>query len=308
MKKYERRDFLKTSLLGGISFAALPGITAQKESLSFTIFLPAYDTESESCINNISRITSMHKKYNIPATFFVLADKLTTEGKKILVHELNDPLFEIASHSFNHQLIVESSHGRAADAKQVRKEIIDSKKAIEDAFGKPIHGFRPGVGFSTAFNKQQQILELVKEAGYTYTSSMLWGPQNSLPAEIIEPFNYSADGFTGIWEIPGHGWHENLLKNNNKTGPVKITLWPPQWPEVIPKQFIKTPEEEFAMNKLFIDKAAGDNKKHITFIWHPWSLVLFDKEMKMLDLTFSYINKLNLKTSSFHDFSAMLQL
>jgi peptidoglycan/xylan/chitin deacetylase (PgdA/CDA1 family) len=273
-----------------------------------TIYLPAYDTESESCINNISLITNVHKKYRMPATFFILADKLTTQGKKILTQELNDPLFEIASHSFNHQLIVDSSHGKAAAPEQVRKEIIDSKKTIEDAFGKQVHGFRPGVGFSNAFKDQKQVLDLVKEAGYTYTSSMLWGPQNSLPAEIIEPFTYAANGFSDIWEIPGHGWHENLLKNNNKTGPAKVTLWPPKWPEAIPKDFIKTPEEEFAVNRLFIDKAAGDNKRHITFIWHPWSLFLFDKEMKMLDLTFSYIKKLNLTTSRFKDFRNTLMV
>lgn len=306
MKQYERREFLKKSVMGGIGIAALSKFSLPGSTGSQTMFLPAYDTESESCINNIHLITAVHRKYNMPATFFILADKLTIEGKKILTQELNDPLFEIASHSFNHQLIVESSHGKAAVASQIRKEIVDSKKAIEDAFGKQVAGFRPGVGFSTAFKEQKQVLDLVREAGYKYTSSMLWGPQNSLPAEIVEPFTYAVDGYADIIEIPGHGWHENLLKNNNKTGPVKVTLWPPAWPEVIPDHFIKTPDEEFAMNRLFIDRAATENKKHSSFIWHPWSMVLFDKDMKMLDLTFSYLKKLNLRVSTFRQLANSL--
>jgi peptidoglycan/xylan/chitin deacetylase (PgdA/CDA1 family) len=306
MKKYERREFIKASLMGGIGIATLPGFVFEENFNPQTTYIAAYDTESESCINNISLITDVHRKHNMPATFFILADKLTEQAKKILTHELNDPLFEIASHSFNHKLIIDSSHGKAVAAEQVRKEIVDSKKAIEDVFGKQVHGFRPGVGFSTAFKKQQQVLALISEAGYTYTTSMLWGPQNSLPAEIIEPFNYSDDGFASIWEIPGHGWHENLLKNNNKTGAAKVTLWPPAWPEVIPKNFIKTPQEEFAIYKLFIDRAAADNKKHLTFIWHPWSMFLFDKEMKMPDLTFSYIKEMKLKTATFKNFHKTL--
>lgn len=48
-------------------------------------------------------------------------------------------------------------------------------------------------------------------------------------------------------------------------------------------------------------------KEHITFIWHPWSLGRFDKEMKMLDFTFSYIKKVGLKTSTVESFYKILK-
>ena len=47
------------------------------------------------------------------------------------------------------------------------------------------------------------MLGLVSEAGFRYTSSLLWGPDYSMPALITEPFTYSSDGYPGLWELPG---------------------------------------------------------------------------------------------------------
>ena len=104
-----------------------------------------------------------------------------------------------------------------------------------------------------------------------------------------------------MWELPGHGWHENLLKNNNKMGPRRLTLWPPAMPEAIPAGFLSRPEEEFAVNRIFIDKAVADKKPHVTLIWHPWSLHAFDPQMKMLEMTFQYVRDQQLSACCFRE-------
>ena len=49
------------------------------------------------------------------------------------------------------------------------------------------------------------------------------------------------------------------------------------------------------MNRVFLDKAVETNKSFVSLIWHPWSLAMLDPDMKMLDLTFTYVRGLGLK-------------
>ena len=46
-------------------------------------------------------------------------------------------------------------------------------------------------------------------------------------------------------------------------------------PEAIRLGPISTPEEEFAMNKLFIDRSIALGFPFVSLIWHPWSLYRF---------------------------------
>ena len=316
MERINRKIFIqKAAILGGMSLAAMSNLSFSnikgKERvseklihLSTPTYIAAYDTESPSCIENLEKIVNMHKRHKMPATFFIVANILNMNNKLMVKKLLDDPLFEIASHSFSHKVVLD--HPICGKAKDARKEIIDSKKMLEDIFGKEIIGFRTPCGYPEGLKGQNAMLELVNEAGYKYISTLLWGPGFSLPADIVEAFPYEKDGYKEIWEIPGHGWHENALKGHSKIG-LPLIVWPSKWPDVaIPKNYIKTPIEEFEVNKYFLDTAKKENKEHITFIWHPWSLGMFDKEMKMLDLTFSYIKKQEFSTSTFRDFHKTL--
>ncbi len=135
---------------------------------------------------------------------------------------------------------------------------------------------------------------------------MLWGTDCTMPAPLAQPFRYSADGFPNLWELPGHGWQENLLKDNNRLGPRRLSLWPPDMPEAIPPAFLQTPDEEFAVNRVFLDRAAEDSLTFVSLIWHPWSLAQFDPDMRMLELTFSHVRTLDLQTSTYANLLAKL--
>ena len=130
---------------------------------------------------------------------------------------------------------------------------------------------------------------------------IFWQPDFTLSALLNQPFTYEQDGYADLWELPGHGWYEDELKSNNNTGPKRMLLWPPAIPEAISEQIISTPQEEFGINKVFLDKAVTDKKTFISLIWHPWSLHAFDPEMKMLELTFDYVRKLALKSCTYSD-------
>ena len=294
MKPLSRRDFVVVAAsAAGISSLALNTDAADGNGKR-TRYIAAYDTESAACLEACRRIVRVHQRMEMPATFFIVARTLLANAKEYR-ELLDDPLFEIASHSYDHQMLRDNAFcGAVAPPEQIRKEIVDSKKAIEDVFEKPCTGLRPGCGFDNALQGASHVLALVKEAGYRYVSSLLWGPDYSMPAILREPFNYSSDGYPEIWELPGHGWHENLLKNHNGWGPRRLAVWPSPFPEGVPASFVKTPEDEFGVNRVFLDKARDNNNTFVSLVWHPWSLHRFDPEMRMLELTFTHVKKLNL--------------
>jgi len=266
-----------------------------------TRYVAAYDTESPNCLAAVRKIVEVHKKFAMPATFFITGKTLEANAEEYR-GLLDDPLFEVASHTYSHRMLKDNPIcGPAISLPEKRVEIFKSKEIIENIFEKPCLGLRPACGFEDGFRNAPEVLGLIEEAGYTYTSSWLWGPDFSLPALLIEPFRYEREGFPDLWELPGHGWHENLLKNNNKMGPRRLTLWPPAMPEAIPAGFLSRPEEEFAVNRIFIDKAVADKKPHVTLIWHPWSLHAFDPQMKMLEMTFQYVRDQQLSACCFRE-------
>jgi hypothetical protein len=72
-------------------------------------------------------------------------------------------------------------------------------------------------------------------------------------------------------------------------------------PEAIPPGFLESPEDEFAVNRVFLEKALAEGLTFVSLIWHPWSLHAFDPEMKMLDLTFSHVRRLGLDPVTYAD-------
>jgi peptidoglycan/xylan/chitin deacetylase (PgdA/CDA1 family) len=264
-----------------------------------TLYIAAYDTESPACLAACERIVRVHREYQMPATFFITGRLLEEQGPQYGAL-LDDPLFEIASHTYSHKSLRDHPFcGPAVPLAEVEEELTKGKRLVEEVFGRPCVGVRPGCSFEHGLRGAPELLHLVTAAGYRYVSSLAWGRDYSLPAPLSQPFAYAQDGFPNLWELPCHGWHENLLKDHNRWGPRRLTLWPPEWPQAIPAGFLKTPEEEFALNRVFLDRAVQDSLTFTSLIWHPWSLRRFDPQMRMLELTFEYVRGLGLETGTY---------
>ena len=82
-------------------------------------------------------------------------------------------------------------------------------------------------------------------------------------------------------------------------GPVRLTLWPASMPEAIPAGFVKTPQEEFDVHRVFLERAARENLTFVSLIWHPWSLDKFDPETEMLELVFTRVRELGLEATTY---------
>ena len=137
------------------------------------------------------------------------------------VEILDHPIFDIASHSYNHPDIKSYLH----DDHRLRHEIVDSKHAIEDAFGRAVIGFTTPGGYEDGYIGEPGVLEILQEAGYRYLRSVGCGPHYSMPAPLHQPFWYDEEGCADLLEIPTHAWHDNVL-----TGQHGLVSWPPTLP------------------------------------------------------------------------------
>ena len=271
-----------------------------------TAYIAAYDVESPQCLAACRTIVDVHRRRGMPATFFITGVTLEADPDEYR-RLLGDPLFEVASHTYSHRLLQDHPLcGEAPSAEEVAEQIVRGKAVVEDVFERPCTGLRPAVGFVDGLTGAADVLARVAEAGFRYVSSKAWGPDYSLPALLAEPFAYKADGFADLWEIPCHGWHENLLKDHNRWGPRRLTLWPAPMPEAIPADFVKTPEEESAVHRVFLDEAARRDMTHVSLIWHPWSLAKFDPPMRMLERVFDHVRQSPLQPTTFTELRGRL--
>lgn len=271
-----------------------------------TTYIAAYDTENPKCHAALPRIVEMHEKHAMPATFFIVSG-IVPGHEAELKALLDNSLFEIASHTHSHELL--ATHSRSVDPPvpehTLPDEILGSKRRLEDLFGRTVAGFRPPWGYGDGLTRAPRLLELLHEGGYRYVSSVLWGPNDTMPALIQAPYAYAAHGYPGLWEIPSSGWHENILKRAVVLFEDVMAPAAP-FPGAIPAGLFRSPEDEFALNRVFIDRAVQVGNPHVTLVWHPWSLGGFDPEMTMLDLTFSYVRELGLKCSTFGEYAKTL--
>jgi peptidoglycan/xylan/chitin deacetylase (PgdA/CDA1 family) len=93
-----------------------------------TTYIAAYDTESQDCLPAVRQIVEIHRKYQMPATFFIVARLLEHQGQEYRKLIGDGPLFEIASHSYTHMLLHDHRVcGKAGPRDQYEHEIVESK-------------------------------------------------------------------------------------------------------------------------------------------------------------------------------------
>jgi len=76
MKDLTRRQFVKTTA-AALAASTMPLNTARaQQEDKVTRYIAAYDTESPACLNACGRIVEVHKRMEMPATFFIVGRTL----------------------------------------------------------------------------------------------------------------------------------------------------------------------------------------------------------------------------------------
>ena len=272
-----------------------------------SVLLLAYDTESDACLESVKKIVKVHEKHEYPATFFIVSRLLDEQGDEYKAILKDHPLFEIASHTMTHMLLRHNRWGGGPGPEEkFHDEIVGSKGQLENHFKCSVKGFRSPYGWPEGLSGADNLLPLIREAGYEYTSTVSWGKDTTLPAPLNDVFTYKEDGYPEIIEFPLHGWHDNVAKGIAKISFEDLRPDPHPIPELKLTKPLETPEEEIALNRVLMKAGLNIKAPYVTPIWHPWSLNRFDPEMKMVDGVISTANELGFSTSTFAEYAEKL--
>lgn len=121
-----------------------------------------WDTLESRVARNTERVLEVFDRANVRATFFVLgwvADRFPA-----LVRRVVEAGHEIASHGYHHQLLY------MLTPRQFREDVRAAKRAIENASGQPVRGFR-APSYSIV-ESTMWALDVLIEEGHVYDASI----------------------------------------------------------------------------------------------------------------------------------------
>ncbi len=260
-----------------------------------SLYVAAYDTEAvytwweegsrgfdyspariREFLAGVRAVADAHLARELPATFFLVAQMLEVAGPE-LRSLLDPPLFDIQCHSFTHANL--NALDEANDVAGLRHELADSRKLIEDTFGKPVIGLTAPGGYTRGFTGHPRILEIMWEAGYRYARSVGAGPGHTIPAPLNPPFWYTQEGFPDLLETPSHAWHDNIL-----TGQPAQMHWPPVLPWAYPARMPQDAQGVYEAYAPGIDYCVAQDFLYYLPIFHPWSIYRIDQQAGQVGL------------------------
>ena len=175
-----------------------------KNDSIFITFDDGYD-------NNLDIALPIMEEFQFPFTIYVTTDPVKKNKKKFLTEiQLkkisSSPLVTIGSHSKTHPYLTKCDH------LELKSEIIDSKKYLEDLTGNAINSFAYPFGDVNSY-----VANVVEESGYDFAVTTYPGPINS----INKPFYLNRnvilshdDNVKVLSKIQGHwDWVRHLIKN-----------------------------------------------------------------------------------------------
>lgn len=197
--------FLKNN---GVSFIGLDDLMKKDELKDKSVLITFDDGYEDNFLNAVPIL----EKYKIPAVFFMPTDFIGKElsGVKVMTWEelktlSQNPLFEIGSHGVAHKRLPR------LDNESIRKEVLNSKKELEENLGIFIRSFAYPYGRFNEFS-----IEQIKASGYNSAFSAY--PENinrikdfySIPRFSVDNFSkdFFKDFFTGGY---GFYWKVRLL-------------------------------------------------------------------------------------------------
>jgi len=171
----KQMEFLKKNGYAVISLSALADLINSKKPIPHKTVCITFDDGYE---NNYTNAYPVLKGLGFPATIFIISNFINlptylTTGE---IKEMSDDGIEIGSHTKAHYWLGKTAAG--ADLKLAKKEIAESKKALEDITGKKVDLFcYPGGGFT------KDTRQLVIDAGYKAAAAT--SPGRNYPKEDL---------------------------------------------------------------------------------------------------------------------------
>ncbi|MDQ3911637.1 MAG: polysaccharide deacetylase family protein [Actinomycetota bacterium] len=263
-----------------------------------TRYVFAYDLEdTDLCLRATPRLVELHRRYEIPATFFVLGTVLERCGAELRAVFGDDPLFDIASHTYSHRPLKHNRiHGQGVDLDELQREVGLGLQLVEEVFQRPCVGVRSPYGFYGGLRGEKERLKVIWDSGARYLSSDLRGPADSVPGGLAQAYWYDEEGLPELLELPGHGWHDNVLKGFY---PGPWLAWPPVLRWGIPDRIPRTPGEEFAVQRTWVEHALALGLDYVSPVYHPHSIYRLTPECSIVEFLMRYVRQRGMAATTY---------
>jgi peptidoglycan/xylan/chitin deacetylase (PgdA/CDA1 family) len=244
------------------------------------LHVAAYDLEADPAVSvpAARALADVHRRHCAPATFFIVTQLLEAAGPDYRAI-LDDPLFDIQSHTHTHLNM------KASPLDEVRREVELSRRLIADTLGREVSGLTTPGAYTDGLLGCKDLLGLLWESGIRFVRSDGRGPDGTVPAPFTQPYWYGQDGYWSLLEVPPQFWHDNILKGY--TG--GRVAWPPIVPWGVPPAPPETPEEEFAVWRLGADYVLKSGLRVYQPTLHPWSICRMSPDARQIDLLLGYV-------------------
>lgn len=263
-----------------------------------TAYVFHYDLENpDLCLKAAPALAELHRRHEVPATFFVLGTVLEKHGAELRRIFGDDPLFDIQSHTYSHRMLKNNRmYGPGVDLDELRCEIRLGIELVEQVLERPCIGVRSGCGFYNGLQGESERLRIIRECGVRFLSSDLRGPDDSIPGGLAQAYWYDEEGVPELLELPGHGWHDNVLKGFDRG--LRLA-WPPVLRWGIPNRVPRTPGEEFAVQRVWIDRSLELELDYVSPVYHPHSVFRMGFGCHTIELLIRYVRRVGLETATY---------
>ena len=152
----------------------------------FNFDLSTWDRYEDRIDIGTEKILFLFERYNVKATFFVLAS--IAEKNKELIQKIAKAGHEIAVHGCNHKMLTTMSKS------EVREDIVKAKKTLENVIDKKIDKYRAPSWSINGSNLW--ALDILEEEGFVCDSSLqpFITPLSGMSGVPTEPFYPLVDG------------------------------------------------------------------------------------------------------------------
>ncbi|MCS7254594.1 MAG: polysaccharide deacetylase family protein [Armatimonadota bacterium] len=267
-----------------------------------TSYVFSYDVEHpQLCIKALPTIVEIHRRYEVPATLFILGRVIEEKSEELRRLLIGDSLFDIQSHTYSHKLLKDNEmHGSGISLEEMRRELELGKRLVEEAFEVECIGFRTPCGFYKGMQGDVERLSVIWSCGFKFISSDARGPADSIPSGLQQAYWYDVEGFPQLLELPAHGWHDNVLKDPNGSLEPRLMLpWPGLLQWGIPSRPPRTAEEEFEVQRVWIDRALKYGLDYLSLVYHPHSIYRMSEDCRIIKLLIEYVLSLGMPTLTY---------
>lgn len=212
---------------------------------AFASHIPRETWENLPCRveRNIDCILTLLDEKQIKATFFTLG--WIAKRYMSMVRRITENGHELASHGCEHHRVSELGFA------QFRKDIIHSKRLLEDIGGNPVWGYR-APSFSIN-NQNLWAFDLLEEAGYRYSSS-------------VYPVHHD---HYGMPDAPRFAFYPSPARKLLELPVTTVSLFGRNFPAGGGGYFRLWP---YSVSRWFIHKVNNHDHRPAIFYFHPWEM------------------------------------